>query len=169
MKTKKPTPPKPLALKKASEKKKVTKKPSPAKTQKTEKAKRDGAKPGAPVAKLDGTERASGPVVKSALAKEALKKSGNTKKDGASKKPDDKVAKKMSGLDAAYLVLQREAKALNTTEIMALIKKDNLWETKGLTPAATLYSAIIREISTNRRGSKSRFKRSEVKGKFVAA
>jgi hypothetical protein len=38
-----------------------------------------------------------------------------------------------------------------------------LWTTKGKTPAATLYSAILREIST--KGDAARFRKTE-RGKF---
>jgi len=137
-------------------------------------------------------KKPEGVVVKSSLAQAALNKGPKDKKpaeNGKSTAKEDpkptspqeivkptvsetpakpKKEKKMTGLDAAALILKQEGKAMNTTEIMAVIKKDSLWETNGATPSATIYSSIIREIKTNRQGSKARFKRDAVqKGKFI--
>ncbi len=96
-----------------------------------------------------------------------------TKEPGASKPADDKEkpnrAKrggKLSGLDAAARVLAESGQPLNTTEMVDIMFEKNLWKSDGATPAATIYSAIIREIKT--KGSESRF-RKEGRGKFTAA
>ncbi len=94
------------------------------------------------------------------------------KEPKASKPADDKEkpnrAKrggKLSGLDAAARVLAESGQPLNTTEMVDIMFEKNLWKSDGATPAATIYSAIIREIKT--KGSESRF-RKEGRGKFTA-
>jgi hypothetical protein len=79
---------------------------------------------------------------------------------------------RMSALDAAAEMLGRlgskdTAMGLGVKELIAGMEKAGLWESPGgKTPAATLYSALIREIT--QRKAKSRFKRI-APGKFVLA
>lgn len=72
----------------------------------------------------------------------------------------------MSGLDAAAKVLTDAGAPLNAKEILERIQKANLWKTKGKTPQATLYAAIIREIAA--KGDGSRFRKTE-RGHFASA
>lgn len=75
------------------------------------------------------------------------------------------VAKRPSGLDAAALVL-REAKApMSAPELVAAMLERGLWRTAGKTPAATIYAAMIREITA--KGSDARFTKVE-RGRFTA-
>ena len=74
-------------------------------------------------------------------------------------------AKKSSGLDAAAQVLTDTGKPMTVKEIVAVAFEKGLWKSDGATPHATIYSAIIREIS--KRGKESRFKKSG-RGKFTA-
>jgi len=126
--------------------------------------------------------------------KKQAKKKGNTKK--ASKKPAAKkpkaaktltnaelggkltkaldaahqrttaVKKKRSGLDAAAKVLAEAKEPLNTKVMVERALAKGYWQTKGKTPAATIYSAIFREIKT--KGNAARFKMVE-RGKFALA
>lgn len=76
------------------------------------------------------------------------------------------AAKPLSGLDAAATVLRAAGEPLDAKTIVAQMLERGLWTTAGKTPAATIYSAIIREISG--KGSSSRFRKAD-RGRFAAA
>ncbi|MEI8195735.1 MAG: winged helix-turn-helix domain-containing protein [Phycisphaerae bacterium] len=83
--------------------------------------------------------------------------------------PKPKVAKadgKMSGLDAAAKVLAEAEMPLNTKMIVERAFSKGYWTSGGKTPAATIYSAMLREI--NAKGAESRFKKTD-RGLFVFA
>ena len=83
-----------------------------------------------------------------------------------SKKPQADT-KRLSALDAAAKVLGGAGEPMTTKELVEAMVKKNLWASpKGKTPAATLYSAMTREINT--KGKESRFKKTE-RGKFALA
>ena len=84
-------------------------------------------------------------------------------KKKAKKKPAA-TAKKLSGLDAAAKVLAEAKEPLGTKEIVKRMLAKGLWQTKGKTPAATLYSAMFREIGT--KGKDARFRKAGP-GKFA--
>ncbi len=65
--------------------------------------------------------------------------------------------KKVSGLDAAVTVLAEAKTPLTTGEMVARMLETGMWKTNGKTPAATIYAAIITEIS--KKGDKSRFRK----------
>ena len=71
--------------------------------------------------------------------------------------------KRMSGLDAAAQVLKDAKEPLTTKEMVERMLAKGLWQTGGKTPAATIYSAILREITT--KGKDARFRKAE-RGKF---
>lgn len=76
-------------------------------------------------------------------------------------------AKGLSLVAAAARVLAESGEALNCRRMVALAKERGLWEQgKGKTPEQTLYSAVVREIAD--RGESSRFRKSEVRGLFLA-
>ena len=55
---------------------------------------------------------------------------------------------RMSGLDAAILVLKTASEPIDITEIMKRIKRRGLWASrKGKTPAQSINSAMVREIA----------------------
>lgn len=81
-------------------------------------------------------------------------------------KQGDVKARKPSGLDAAARVLAEADKPLAVKEIVSTAFERGYWKSDGVTPHATIYSAIIREIAT--KGKDSRFKKVE-RGKFVHA
>ncbi len=73
--------------------------------------------------------------------------------------------KKLSALDAAALVLAESTEPLNCQEMIAAMARKGLWTSPGgKTPAATLYSAILKEIRT--KGIESRFQKT-ARGKFA--
>lgn len=89
---------------------------------------------------------------------------GSKQKDEAAAKPE-KAPKKLSALDAAAKVLEEAGSAMTTGEMVAAMAEKGYWSSpKGLTPAATLYSAILREVKT--KGKESRFAKTE-RGKFA--
>ena len=71
--------------------------------------------------------------------------------------------KRTSGLDLAADVLTKAGTPLNAKTIADRVIEAG-WQTNGLTPAATLYSAIQREIA--KKGSASRFKKVD-RGQFA--
>jgi hypothetical protein len=91
-----------------------------------------------------------------------------TSKTKSAKKKQTKSAKdesKLSALDAAAKVLSSSSEPMNCKELIDAMTSKGLWTTPGgKTPHATLYSAIIREITV--KGKDSRFKKTE-RGKFT--
>jgi hypothetical protein len=81
------------------------------------------------------------------------------------KEPAAPKAKKCSALDAAAKVLGEASQPMNCQELVATMAAKGYWTSPGgKTPAATLYSAILREITT--KGAASRFVKIE-RGKFA--
>ncbi len=79
---------------------------------------------------------------------------------------DQPKAKKLGGLSAAFMVLAEAKEPLDCPEIVKRMIDQGMWKTGGKTPAATIYSAIIREIKE--KGPESRFVKTE-RGKFTVA
>ena len=91
-----------------------------------------------------------------------------TKESKSARKPKaSKPAKsdgKLGCLDAAAKVLGEKKEPMTTKEMIEAMAAKGYWSSpNGQTPAATLYSAILREIKT--KGKESRFEKTE-KGKF---
>jgi hypothetical protein len=141
-------------------------KPPAAKDTKTPKAAK-GAKPASGLAedKLSPGAKADLAKVREAAGTpdpaldKALADAGKAKAEKKAKGP-----KKPSLLDLAAEVLAKAGKPMGCSEIVEAVLKGGQWTTKGKTPAATLYSAIIREIANPARGS--RFKKVE-RGQFA--
>ena len=74
------------------------------------------------------------------------------------------TGKKMTCLDAAAHVLEQADTPLTCSEMIDRIFEQQLWSTNGKTPAATLYSAIAREIQ--KKGKEARFVLAE-RGRFA--
>ena len=73
--------------------------------------------------------------------------------------------KKISALDAAAQVLESSKEPMNTRGMVEAMAAQGLWTSPGgKTPHATLYSAIIREITV--KGKESRFKKTD-RGNFA--
>ena len=83
----------------------------------------------------------------------------------AKAKASVKSAGKMSCLDAAAKVLGESREPMTTKEMIEAMAAKKYWTSPGgKTPAATLYSAILREM--NKKGKEARFKKTE-RGKFA--
>ena len=67
-------------------------------------------------------------------------------------------------VDAAIQVMKAAGKPMNCQDVVKAILERKLWESAGKTPAATLYSSILREIVKN--GADARFKKVE-RGQFA--
>src|SRR5262245_39626320 len=73
--------------------------------------------------------------------------------------------KKLSALDAAAKVLGEKAKPMTCKEMIEAMAAKGYWHSPGgKTPAATLYSAILRELAT--KGEEARFQKTD-RGKFA--
>ncbi len=96
------------------------------------------------------TERAKRPLAKSATSAKRAKKA-----KGA-----------MSGLDAAARVLQETGAAMSCQAMLEVMLAKGYWSTGGQTPAATIYSALVREIAG--KGKQARFKKVD-RGLFALA
>jgi hypothetical protein len=82
------------------------------------------------------------------------------------KKAKEPKAKKTSALDAALRVLEEAGQPMTCPEIIETMASKGYWTSPGgKTPAATLYSAILRE--TQAKGDASRFVK-VARGKFAA-
>lgn len=80
-------------------------------------------------------------------------------------KPAPVAEKKLSALDAAAKVLGEARTAMTCPEMIEAMRTKGYWSSpKGLTPAATLSAAILREVKL--KGVASRFARTE-RGKFA--
>jgi len=96
------------------------------------------------------------------------KKAGKADKAKTGKAATDskRKEKRMSALDAAAKVLTEAGTAMNAKEMIEAMAQKKYWTSPGgKTPHATLYAAILREIST--KGKETRFKKTE-RGKFAA-
>ena len=83
------------------------------------------------------------------------------------KKAKEPKAKKTSAIDAAVRVLEEAGQPMTCPEMIEAMAAKGYWSSpKGLTPSATLYSAILREIAT--KGKESRFVKTD-RGKFGLA
>jgi HB1, ASXL, restriction endonuclease HTH domain len=76
------------------------------------------------------------------------------------KKPpaESAVAKKLSALDAAALVLRESGQPMSCPELIVQMAAQGYWTSPhGQTPASTLYAALAREAK--RKGKESRFQK----------
>ena len=74
-----------------------------------------------------------------------------------------KKEKKLSLLDAAAQVLKAKGEPMTCGAMVETVMAKKLWSTSAPTPAATLYSAILREM---KKGKDSRFKKVD-RGQFA--
>jgi hypothetical protein len=93
---------------------------------------------------------------------EAMK---TTKAAKAKKTPAEPKEKKTSGLDAAYDVLRAKGEPMTCKAIVEEMLAKGMWTTNGKTPAATIYSAMLREIDA--KPGESRFAKT-ARGLFTA-
>src|SRR5438445_3968480 len=99
----------------------------------------------------------------SAEPKVDAKASAKPKK--AKKAKGEAKPKKLSAIDAAAKVLAEAGEPMNCQDLIEAMAEKGYWTSPGgKTPAATLYSAILREATT--KGSGARFVKTE-RGKFA--
>jgi hypothetical protein len=81
--------------------------------------------------------------------------------------PAEAENKRLSALDAAAKVLAESGQPMRCTELIAAMAEKGYWISPGgKTPAATLYSALLRELKTKK--DQARFRKTE-RGKFSLA
>ena len=109
------------------------------------------------------TKAEAAPPVEKTDAAAATPAASKTKAKNA-KEPK---AKKTSALDAAARMLEEAGQPMTCPEMIEAMAAKNYWTSPGgATPGATLYSAILREITA--KGKESRFVKTE-RGKFGLA
>jgi HB1, ASXL, restriction endonuclease HTH domain len=103
---------------------------------------------------------------KAAKSRKARKPAEAPQAEPAPAAPEAPVpAAKMSALDAAAKVLQEDGEALGCKELIERMAARGYWSSPaGKTPASTLYSALLREVTT--KGERSRFRKAD-RGKFA--
>jgi hypothetical protein len=90
-------------------------------------------------------------------------KKANSKK--GKKTQGEATAPKLSALEAAAKVLGETGKPMSCNEMIEAMAAKGYWSSPGgKTPASTLYSAILKEISTE--GKESRFRKTD-RGRFA--
>lgn len=90
-----------------------------------------------------------------------------THQNGKPKKTTKKAAeaKKLSALDAAAQVLAETGQPMSCKEMIEAMAQKGYWSSPGgKTPASTLYSALLKEITT--KGKESRFQKTD-RGRFA--
>jgi HB1, ASXL, restriction endonuclease HTH domain len=89
---------------------------------------------------------------------------GEAKTKRKAKVKEPKV-KKIGALDAAARVLEEAGQPMNCVEMIEMMARKGYWSSpNGLTPHATLYAAILREMKV--KGAEARFVKAE-RGKFA--
>ena len=107
-------------------------------------------------------EKLAQPDPKLDAAVKAAEEGRQAKKAKAAK---PKGERKGGVLDAAVKVLHAAGKPMNCQDVVKEALAKGLWQTKGATPAATCYAAIIREIAA--KGKDARFRKTD-RGQFEA-
>ena len=101
----------------------------------------------------------------SAAEQSAEKPKGSKKAPKAPKIKGESKPKKLSALDAAAKVLGEAGESMTTRQMVAAMAAKGYWSSpNGQTPAATLYSAILRQINT--KGKDARFRKTD-RGQFA--
>jgi hypothetical protein len=103
-------------------------------------------------------------ATKTKAAKKTTTKAKGATKPKAAKTKSDAAPKKPSCLDAAAQVLRDAKEPMQVRAMVTAMKDKGLWSSDAPTPWATLYSAIIREITTKK--DASRFKKTD-RGHFA--
>lgn len=98
--------------------------------------------------------------------KTSAKKPTTTKPTRTPIKPKAQQDGKLSILDAAARVLKERGEPMHCKEMVERMIEAKYWQTSGKTPAATLSSAMLREIAT--KGKESRFQKKD-RGLFALA
>jgi hypothetical protein len=96
---------------------------------------------------------------------EKAEKKAAKSKDSAGNRPTATSDKKLSAIDAAAKVLGESKEPMNAKQMIDAMSTKGYWTSPGgKTPHATLYSAILREITV--KGKESRFVKAD-RGQFT--
>ncbi|HUS47827.1 MAG TPA: winged helix-turn-helix domain-containing protein [Phycisphaerae bacterium] len=117
------------------------------------------------LSQYEAERKAAGAAQGGKSAAEAAKDAARPEKPTTAKR-GGKGGKRASGLDAAAQVLAEAGEPLNTKTMVERMLAKGYWTSNGKTPAATIYSAILREIKA--KGDGSRFRKAD-RGKFGLA
>jgi hypothetical protein len=114
-----------------------------------------------PLTAMDKERKAGKGSAKSKATKEpkAVKEAAAAREPKAAK-----VNEGMSCLDAAAAVLKAKGEPMRCKDLINEMFAKKLWHSDAPTPAATLYSAILREMG--RKGAKARFRKTD-RGHFA--
>ena len=94
-----------------------------------------------------------------------MSESSKTKAKGKGKKKAASQDGKMSCIDAAAKVLSEKGEPMTCKEMIEAMAAKGYWSSpSGKTPHATLFSGILKEIST--KGKESRFQKTD-RGRFA--
>lgn len=127
---------------------------------------REDEKPGpdtVPLPQLDAEPKESRKPKHKAAGKATAKDPKQPAKPAKPSKQQGKP-KPMSCLDAAAAVLKAKGEPMQCKSMVEAMAERGLWTTDAPTPAATLYSAILREMT--KKGAAARFKKTE-RGHFA--
>ena len=86
--------------------------------------------------------------------------------DSGAEAPIARRGSRLSGLTAAFMVLVDADTELGVKKIVELAAEKGWWKSDAATPHATIYAAIIREITN--KGDKAHFRRGKRRGTFRA-
>ena len=101
------------------------------------------------------------------MAASKIHPNGKPKKTRKKSAQAEAKAKKLSALDAAAQVLAETGQPMSCQEMIEAMAQKRYWSSPGgKTPASTLYSGILKEITT--KGKESRFKKTD-RGRFARA
>ena len=117
-------------------------------------------------AKLDKSTAPTAPAAKAeAKAKKQTPAVAVQTNEGPAAASNAAHPKKRSALDAAAQILSETGQPMNCQEMISVMAAKGYWTSPGgKTPAATLYSSLLREIKV--KGAQARFQKTE-RGKFA--
>jgi hypothetical protein len=99
------------------------------------------------------------------MAASKIHQNGKPRKTRKKSAETEAKAKNLSALDAAAQVLAETGQPMACKEMIEAMATKGYWSSPGgKTPASTLYSGILKEIST--KGKESRFKKTD-RGRFA--
>jgi hypothetical protein len=94
-----------------------------------------------------------------------IHQNGKLKKTPSKSAKAEAKPKKLSALDAAAKILTETGQPMSCKELIEAMATKGYWSSPGgKTPASTLYSGMVKEITT--KGKESRFKKTD-RGRFA--
>jgi hypothetical protein len=117
--------------------------------------------------RIKSAQRLRGPAPdRAASPRSEAEKPAKASKGAGAKADKPAKPKEPSGLDAAHAVLVDAGEPMRCGDVVEKMLATGMWKTGGKTPSATIYAAIIREISS--KGTAARFKKTD-RGLFTAS